>query len=172
MTTSNFTVLPASFESFPDQARVWLFAAPASVSGSLQTALLESLSDNLTKWKSHGTEISANAAFLDEVTLLVVADFTQAHMSGCSIDRMILAVREAGTQAGVDLVDSSGVHYWQSGVHQFVDRQRFGELVSSGEVDGTTTVLDLTRIHLGEIRQGRWKAPASSTWHRRAYSLA
>jgi hypothetical protein len=130
------------------------------------------LESTLSKWKSHGTEIAAQATFLDEVTFLVVADFTQAEMSGCSIDKMILAVREASDKVGANLLDARGVHYWDHvGLH-FVPRDRFAELAAIGAVDAGTMVLDLTRITLADIREGKWKVSAGSAWHRRAFALS
>lgn len=172
MTDTAIPSFPQDFADFPDQARAWLFAAAAPIPSEKKHAILESLSDTIGKWKSHGTEIAAKATFLDEVTFLVVADFTQAEMSGCSIDRMIGAVRETGKVAEVDLLDAKGVHYWDhTGLH-FVTRDRFGELAALGIVDAGTIVLDLTRITLADIRSGKWKVPAGSAWHRRAFALS
>jgi len=169
---TNAPSFPGDFASFPAEARAWLFAAAEPIPAEKKEAILEGLVDSISKWKSHGTEIAAKATFLDEVTFLVVADFTQAHMSGCSIDRMIVSVREAGASAGVDLLDAKGIHYWDhTGLH-FASRARFAELAAIGAVDAGTLVLDLTRITLADVRDGKWKAPAGTTWHRRAFELA
>jgi hypothetical protein len=172
MTHSTMHSFPEAFADFPDPARAWLFATTAPIPPEKKAAILESLDDTISKWKSHGTEINARAAFLDEVTFLVVADFTQAEMSGCSIDRMILAVRKTGETLGIDLLDAKGVHYWDhTGLH-FVTRERFAELAAIGAVDAGTMVLDLTRITLADIRAGKWKVPAGTAWHRRAFALS
>lgn len=163
---------PEAFAAFPPEARAWLFAAESPLAASTKSEILSSLEATIAKWKSHGTEIAAQATFLDEVTLLVVADFTQAEMSGCSIDRMILAVREAGSAVGTNLLDAKGIHFWDhTGLH-FVSRERFAELASIGAVDAGTMVLDLTRITLADIRDRKWKVPAGSSWHRRAFTLS
>lgn len=169
------TILPSgpqAFSGFPDSARVWLFAAAAPVPPDKKSAILDGLSGTVSKWKSHGAEIAAQATFLDEVTFLVVADFSRAEMSGCSIDKMIVAVREAGEKAGADLLDTRGVHYWDHAGFHFVTRDRFAELADIGAVDAGTMVLDLTRTTLADIRAGKWKVPAGSAWHRRAFALS
>jgi hypothetical protein len=171
-TPSSLPAFPEAFTEFPPEARAWLFAAAEPIALDKKLAILEGLQDSISKWKSHGTEIAAKATFLDDVTFLVVADFTQAHMSGCSIDRMILSVRETGAAAGIDLLDAKGIHYWDhTGLH-FVSRQKFAELASVGAVDAGTMVLDLTRIVLSDVREGKWKTHAGATWHRRAFELA
>lgn len=163
---------PQDFVDFPDLTRAWLFAAAAPIAPERKAAILENLGDTITKWKSHGTDIFARATFLDEVTFLVVADFTQAEMSGCSIDRMILAVRKAGEATGTDLLDAKGIHYWDHAGFHFATRERFAELATIGAVDAGTMVLDLTRITLADIRAGKWKVPAGTAWHRRAFALS
>jgi hypothetical protein len=163
---------PDAFAAFPSGARAWLFASENPLSDITKGEILSALESTLSKWKSHGTEINAQATFLDEVTFLVVADFTQAEMSGCSIDKMILAVREASDKVGANLLDARGVHYWgHTGLH-FATRDRFAELAAIGAVDAGTMVLDLTRITLADIRDGKWKVPAGSAWHRRAFALS
>ncbi|MEK7392881.1 MAG: hypothetical protein AAB214_09965 [Fibrobacterota bacterium] len=170
--STSLPVFPDDFAAFPPEARAWLFAAGSPIPDENKASILDGLHDSISKWKSHGTEIMAKATFLDDVTFLVVADFTQAHMSGCSIDRMILSVRETGALTGIDLLDAKGIHYWDhTGLH-FVSRTKFGELAAVGAVDAGTMVLDLTRITLSDVRDGKWKAPAGTTWHRRAFELS
>ena len=163
---------PDAFAAFPAGARAWLFASESPLSDDSKSEILSTLESTISKWKSHGAEIAAKATFLDEVTFLVVADFTQAEMSGCSIDRMIVAVREASDKTGVNLLDTRGVHYWDHTGRHFASRDRFAELAAIGAVDAGTMVLDLTRITLADIRDGKWKVPAGSAWHRRAFALS
>lgn len=160
------------FSDLPDSTRAWLYAAIAPISEQKQSAILSALDPTLSKWKSHGTIIPARAIFLDEVTLLVAADFTGAEMSGCSIDRMVGAVREAGASVGVELVDTPrGIHYWNSEGLRFSSREEFSELVRNKVVDADTPVLDLTLITLGAVRAGRYKRSANEGWHAKAFAF-
>ena len=79
MITSSSTAI---FPDLPDSTRAWLYAAVSPIDARRQATILSALEPTITKWKSHGTVIPAHAAFLDDVTLLVVADFTGAEMSG------------------------------------------------------------------------------------------
>jgi len=167
MITSTSTAI---FPDLPDSTRAWLYAAVSPIDADRQATILAVLEPTLTKWKSHGAIIPAQAVFLDEVTLLVAADFTGAEMSGCSIDRMVGAVREAGTSVGVELVDTPrGVHHWDTEGLRFSSREEFAELVRNKLVDGGTAVLDLTVITLGAVRAGRWKRGADEGWHSKAF---
>jgi hypothetical protein len=158
------------FQSLPDSSRAWLFAAVSPISPQDQAKILAALEPTISKWKSHGTALPARAAFLDEVTLLVCADFTGAEMSGCSIDRMVGSVREAGISTGIELVDTPrGVHHWGAEGLKFSTREEFADLVRNSLVDGGAVVLDLTVITLGAVRAGRWKRPAKEGWHSKAF---
>lgn len=164
------TKLPETFRNLPDTSRAWIFAATDAIPAASRERIETALRPTMEKWKSHATEIPAAVAFLDEATLLVAADFTGADMSGCSIDRMIQAVRETGQGAGVELVDTPrGVHHFEPEGMRFSSRTEFGSLVAQGMVDESTEVLDLTLTTLGEVRQDRWKRPAGDGWHRKAY---
>ncbi len=158
------------FPDLPDSSRAWLYAAISPIAAQQQAMILYALEPTISKWKSHGTIIPAHAIFLDEVTLLVAADFSGAEMSGCSIDRMIASVREAGADVGVELVDTPrGVHHWDTDGLRFSTREHFAELVRTRFVDGGTAVLDLTVITLGAVRSGRWKRGANEGWHAKAF---
>ena len=160
------------FPDLPDSARAWLYAAVSPIGADRQAQILSALEPTISKWKSHGTIIPAHAIFLDDVTLLVAADFTGAEMSGCSIDRMVGSVREAGVSVGVELVDTPrGVHHWSPDGLRFSSREEFGELVRNKLVDGGTAVLDLTVITLGAVRAGRWKRAANTGWHAKAFAF-
>jgi len=172
MEQTSQTSLPGLFAELPDSSRAWLFAAAEPIEATNREAILSDLEPVLSKWKSHGTMVPARGTFLDEVTLLVVADFTGAEMSGCSIDRMIAAARDAGKDTGIDLVDvPAGVHHWGPDGVRFSSRKDFGDLVRQGFVDRGTLVLDLTVITLGAVRQGRWKRPAGQGWHAKAFAF-
>jgi hypothetical protein len=158
--------------TFPDSARAWLYAADRNLLPHEQQAVLQHLEKTVTHWKSHGTVIPAAARFLDDATLVVVADFTGAELSGCSIDRMVSAVRDAGEPLGVNLVDNLGVHYWGEQGFAFASRKAFADMVAEGVTTPETFVLDLTLMTLGEVRNGKWKRPMKETWHRRAFKLA
>jgi hypothetical protein len=166
------SITPSLFPDLPDDSRAWLYAAVEPVDADRQAMVLAFLEPTITKWKSHGAIVPAYAAFLDEVTLLVAADFTGAEMSGCSIDRMVGSVREAGVSVGVELVDTPrGVHHWSADGLRFSSREEFGDLVRNNLADGGTAVLDLTVITLGAVRAGRWKRPAKEGWHAKAFSF-
>jgi hypothetical protein len=172
MEPTSQTILPGLFPELPDSSRAWLFAAAEPIQAANRETILSDLEPVLSKWKSHGTMVPARGVFLDEVTLLVAADFTGAEMSGCSIDRMIAAAREAGKNTGIDLVDvPAGVHHWGPEGVRFSNRREFGDLVRQGFVDRGTLVLDLTVITLGAVRQGRWKRPAGQGWHAKAFAF-
>jgi len=166
------TVLPDLFPELPDSSRAWLFASAKPIEAANRAAILADLEPVLSKWKSHGNFVPARGSFLDEVTLVVAADFTGAEMSGCSIDRMIAASRDAGRNVGIDLVDvPAGVHHWGPDGVRFSSRREFGDLALQGFVDRGTLVLDLTVITLGAVRQGRWKRPAGQGWHAKAFAF-
>jgi len=158
------------FPGLPDSSRAWLYAAVSPIGVDRQASILSALEPTISKWKSHGTIVPAQAVFLDDATLLVAADFTGAEMSGCSIDRMVGSVREAGMAIGVELVDTPrGVHHWGTDGMRFSSREEFAELVRNKLVDGGTAVLDLTVITLGAVRGGRWKRRADEGWHAKAF---
>jgi hypothetical protein len=170
--TAALQTQPDLLPAFPDTARAWLHAPAQPLDEAQRETILAKLQRTVEHWKSHGTVVPAHAQFLDGSVLLVVADFTGAEASGCSIDRMVVAVREAGQAAGAELVDLLGVHAVIDGQLRFFDRKGFAQAVQAGQAGPDTLVYDLTLTQLGEVRQGLWKRPASQGWHGKAFRLA
>ena len=96
------------FDSLPDRARVWLFAA----SGPLSPDVLGAVRAFLPTWASHGRPVTAEADVLAERVLAVAAlispEEMNAGVSGCGIDAMTHAVESAFAEAGARAALASG----------------------------------------------------------------
>ena len=75
-------------------------------------------------------------------------------------------LRELGGELDLELTDGSPVWFRDpEGRVRQVSRDAFRRLSRQGEVDGGTTVFDLTVDRLGHVREDRWECPAADSWH-------
>ncbi len=158
------------FDALPDDARLWIFQASRALNPQERGVLLEQIDAYLRDWKAHGAALRTGRAVEYDRFLLVAVDQAATGASGCSIDGLTRAVREAEQLLGLTFADNAALWFrGKTGVLRRVSRDEFRTLANTGEVDPDTTVFDNTITTLDAIRSGRWELPARGSWHARVF---
>lgn len=155
-----------AMEDLPDSARVWIFGADRSPSPNETAHLLDAVARFVEDWTAHAEDLRAAVDWRHHRFLLVGLDESRAAASGCSIDALMGRLRELGSELDLELTDGRPVWFRDpEGRVRQVSRDAFRRLSRGGEVDGETTVFDLTVDRLGHVREDRWVRPAADSWH-------
>ena len=157
------------FETLPDSARLWVFAASRALTAPEQDALLGEVDHFLDEWNAHRVPLDCARDLRYGQFLLVGVDEEAAGVSGCSVDSLVRAMKALGQQLGVELLDHASVFYRDADAVRRTSRDDFAEAVTRGDVTPETTVFDNTVRTAGALRGGGWEAPARLTWHGRAF---
>lgn len=158
-----------SFAALPDSARLWVFAAARPLAADERDSLLAAADAFLDEWNAHKVPLDCARDFRYDQFLMVGVDEEAAGVSGCSIDSLVRTMKRLGQDLGIDLVDHASVFYRAGDVVCRVTRDDFGDAAERGDVTAETTVFDNTVPTVGALRAGAWEAPASRTWHGRAF---
>lgn len=153
-----------TFDSLPDNARVWVFGSARPLSNDERSALFQRVNDFLTDWKAHDDPLTAAQNFSEDRFLTIAVDQNSAHASGCSIDGLFRSLRELEHEMGTSLLDRSLVYYSDDSGNHAVSRDEFSTLAMDGKVTADTTVFDPTVASLGEWR-ARFQSKAADSWH-------
>lgn len=161
-----------SFETFPDNARLWSFACSRELNGAEEEEFLARIDAFLDSWQAHGHALDVARDWRDSRFLLVAVDETTAPPSGCSIDALMHTLQGEGRRINAELVGNARLWY-RDGAGQPVSSSRaeFAAAAGRGDVDGETTVFDFTVLRLADVREGRWETRARDAWHARAFAL-
>ena len=157
------------FELLPDSARVWVFAAARPLEIEEREALLAEVDAFLDEWNAHRVPLDCGRDFRHDRFLIVGVDEEAAGVSGCSVDALVRTMKRLGQQLGVELIDNASVFYRDGDNVRRVSRDDFADQVAQGTVTADSTVYDNTVPTVGALRSGGWEAPASRTWHGRAF---
>lgn len=155
---------------FPDDARLWVFAAPSPLATGDRDLVLERVDGFLAQWHAHGHPVvGARDLRLDQF-LLIAADERATGVSGCSIDSLFRLFKELEREAEISFLDNSRVCF-RDGIGQVrsVTRAEFRELVAADEVGDHTLVFDNTIATVGALRAELWELPMRESWHGRAF---
>jgi hypothetical protein len=154
------------FTELPDEARVWVFAATRPLSAEQAQAVIAETDRFLAGWHAHGHPVVGGRELTYDRFLMIGADEAATGVSGCSIDSLFRVLKQLEREVGITLLDSSPVWFRdRDGAIGAVSRPEFRERARTGQVDTDTIVFNNTVGTLGEVRSGRWEAPARDSWH-------
>jgi hypothetical protein len=158
------------FDTLPDEARLWVFAADRPLTGSDAEALLERVDAFLLGWEAHGAPLTAGRYWQDDRFLMVAVDERSTPSSGCAVDALVSELKAFEQEVGCGLTDHGAVHRrGEDGQVIREARPAFAQQVASGEVTPQTPVFDATLTRLTQLRRGEFEVPAERAWHRRAF---
>ena len=160
------------FDTLPDDARLWVFAADRPLAGPAAAALHASVDQFLAGWAAHGVPLRAGRDWRDDRFLAVAVDQRTEGASGCSIDGLFRSLRALEPVLGATLL-AGGRVYWRdtAGGVQSGDRAALRRAADAGAVGPATPVFDTTAAIAGDWRTG-FERPLAESWHARVAGLA
>src|SRR5262245_34188873 len=99
------------FDTLPDDARLWVFAASEQVSREQADGLLSAVDEWLSDWKAHGEPLTCARDWRDDRFLAIGVDQSTAGASGCSIDALFRVFKQLQATGGPSLLGGSRVFY-------------------------------------------------------------
>lgn len=157
--------LPA-LDGFPDNSRIWIFAAERELDRAETADLLEAVDGFISGWAAHGAPLRAGRAWCHGRFLIVGADTRATSPTGCSIDALTRVLKQSEDRLGVRFLGNEAVWY-RDGREciRKATRPEFRALARSGAVTPESVVFDNSITELAELRAGRWEGPARERWH-------
>jgi hypothetical protein len=159
------TMPAVPFDSLPDDARLWVFAAADPLTGPAADRLLAEVDRYLDQWAAHGEPLRSARAWRDDRFLAVAVDQSTAGASGCSIDGLFRSLQRLEPELGTSLLGAGRV-FWRdaAGAVRTADRPRFTAAAREGAVGADTPVFDTSVTTAGDWR-ARFERPAREAWH-------
>ncbi|HEU4559910.1 MAG TPA: hypothetical protein VFS20_18825 [Longimicrobium sp.] len=161
------------FDQMPDDARVWVFAAPRPLAPADAGMLLERVDGFLARWAAHGAPVVGARDFRHGRFLLIAADERATGVSGCSIDSLFHALADVERDLGSDLRRTSSFVFYRdaAGEVHAAERPEFRRIAAAGEIGEETPVFDNTIATVGDLHAGRWETRIRDAWHSRAFPI-
>ncbi len=160
------------FETLPDDARLWVFAASEPVTSERADRLLAAVDEWLAVWKAHGEPLTCGRDWRDDRFLAIGVDQSTAGASGCSIDALFRVFKELQASGDVSMLSSGRVFHRNAGggvVGQ--SRAEFAKSAASGDIGPDTMVFDTSVTSAGAYRSS-FEKPARDSWHRELLTTA
>jgi hypothetical protein len=148
----------------PEDARVWVYQSNRVLSNEEVAMIEKETSHFLANWSSHGAQMNASCEVAFNRVLVIAADESQAHASGCGIDKSVNFVKQLGSKLGVDFFNRTMVLY--EGADGIVEAplHQFWAMRKALIIHDATMVVDTTVRSVGQFRSEFLKLFRSS-WH-------
>lgn len=96
------SLIPAEFS---DNSRVWIYQSSRPFVEKEETEINEQLYQFYTQWQSHGDPVKGWARLLFKQFIVIIADETDIHVSGCSTDSSVRIIKSIERQYSVNMFD-------------------------------------------------------------------
>ena len=155
------------FDSLPDDARLWVFAAADPLDDGAAAELLAAADAFLAGWAAHGAPLRAARDWRDGRFLAIAVDQSTAGASGCSIDGLFRSLQTLEPALGTSLLTAGRV-YWRDADGRVCagGRAALRAAASAGQVGPDTPVFDTTVTTVGDWRT-RFERALAESWHGR-----
>jgi hypothetical protein len=156
----------SAFAAQPDDARLWLLALTQPTEASVLAPEVDAL---MGRWRHKGVQYSGAWTLLEDRILAIAEPTLAAQPSGCAIDGMLRGVHQITARLGLKLEDPQAVLVRLTNGIRALPRTELEAHLVDGTLDGSTPVLDLALLTLGDLRGGRLERPLAATWIGRKY---
>jgi len=163
--------MKTTFAALPDDARIWVYAAPRAFTPEEREQLTAVMDKVLEKWVMKQAEIRGCYELVEDRFLFVGSDESRIGMDGCSVDAMMSFIMRLERETGLRLVDRMTLHYrGEDGSVTSLPRHEFAEKVVAGEIGPETPVFDTSISRIAAWRGGRFEIPFRESWHAQMFA--
>ncbi|KAB8152341.1 ABC transporter ATPase [Kordia sp. TARA_039_SRF] len=157
------------FDNISDDARVWIYQANRSFSDVELEEINTKLSNFITQWTAHGSDLEAAFDIKYKRFIILAVDQSKQMATGCSIDASVHFIQQLEKDYNVDLMDKMNVSYKQGEYVAYKDLKAFRKMAKDRAVTGNTIVFNNLVATKAEFLEN-WEVPAKESWHGRFLS--
>ncbi len=154
------SLLPAAFN---DDSKVWIFQSSRAFVATEATQINEQLLQFYTQWTAHGAPVKGWAKLLFNQFIIVMADETGTHVSGCSTDGMVRAIKSMERQYDVNFFDRMMITFLVKDKAEMLPFNQVQYAIDKGFITPETLVFNNIPITKKDLLQN-WLVPLQNSW--------
>lgn len=152
--------LPSDFNN---NARVWIFQSNRAFNEKETIEINEQLLQFYSQWKAHGEPVKGWAKVMFQQFILVIADESETHVSGCSTDGMMRLIKSVEKQYNVNLFDRMMLTLLVNEKAQMLPFNQISYAIEKGYINENTLVFNNIATTLRELKE-TWLVPLHKSW--------
>lgn len=150
-------------EDFHPTSRVWIYQSTRLFLIGEALEIEEMLNDFTAKWQSHGAKIKGYANLLFGQFIVLMADETQAGVSGCSTDSSVRLIKAIEEKFKVNMFDRQNLAFVVKEKVQMLPLSQVKYAVENNFIDGETIYFN-NLIQTKDELLNKWMIPVKESW--------
>jgi hypothetical protein len=146
-----------------EQARVWIYQSNRIFSVSEALQLEPRMEQFTSEWTSHGAHVKAVAHLFFGQFIVLIADETQATVSGCSTDSSVRFIQSLEIEFGVQLMDRTTLAFLIKDKIQLLPLSQLPYAIEHGYIGPGTLYFNNLVSNLSELKN-EWIIPVGRSW--------
>lgn len=152
------------FNTLPPNSRIWIYQASRVLTEGEQQLLTASLGEFISTWTAHQAGLKGSAEIRHGLFVIIAVDEGHNHASGCSIDKSVHFMKEAGAHLGVDFFDRlTAACRNPDGSMILFKAARIGALLEQGALKHDAVVFNNLIDRMDSLNHG-WSVPINQSW--------
>ncbi|RFM28066.1 hypothetical protein [Deminuibacter soli] len=148
---------------FDHSSRVWIYQSSRLFTFQEVLQLEPMLEAFAAQWKSHGAQVKAYANLLFGQFIVLMADETQAGVSGCSTDSSVRFIKQVEDTFKVDMFNRQMLAFVVKDKLQLLPLSQLEYALQNGFVTGETLYFNNLAATKEELLNN-WLVPAGKSW--------
>lgn len=153
-------LIPADFA---DESRVWIYQSSRPFNEQQEAEINEQLLHFYTQWQTHGTPVKGWAKLLFRRFIVIMADETQAGVSGCSTDSSVRVIKSIERQYDANLFDRLSITFLVKDQPEVLPMGQVQYAVDKGYINGDTLLFNNLVSTKADMLKN-WLQPLQFSW--------
>jgi hypothetical protein len=150
-------------EDFSPASRVWIYQSSRLFSLSEAFDIEDAINQFCEEWRSHGADVKAYGNLFFGQFVVLMADETQAAVSGCSTDSSVRFIKQLGERFGVDFFNRTSLAFFIKDKIQMLPMSQVAYAIENGFIDGETLYFN-NLASTKEQLENEWIIPIKESW--------
>jgi hypothetical protein len=152
--------IPAGFH---DSSRVWIYQSSRPFVEKEEKEINEQLYQFYTQWHTHGTPVKGWAGLLFRQFVVIIADESDAAVSGCSTDSSVRVIKSLERQYSVNFFDRMTITFLVGEKAQMLPFNQVQYAIDKGYINKDTLLFNNVVGTKAELLE-KWLVPLSKSW--------
>jgi hypothetical protein len=161
-------IIPADFDA---SSRVWIYQSNRPFSEKEVLEINEQLHHFTSQWQAHGDAVKGWGQLLFNQVIVLIADETDTHVSGCSTDSSVRIIKSIERQYSVNMFDRLLLGFIVKDKLQLLPMAQLPYALEKGFINENTLYLNNTVLTKGEMLS-KWLVPLKDSWLAKKLPLA
>lgn len=150
-------------EDFHPASRVWMYQSSRLFFLSEALEIENILQEFTGNWQSHGAEVKGYANLLFGQFIVLMADETQAGVSGCSTDSSVRLIKTIEQRFKVDMFNRQNLAFIIKEKIQMLPLAQLKYAVENNFIDGDTVYFN-NLVQTKDELLNKWMIPVKESW--------